>query len=140
MNMVIPNEGKILLLDRALCAPTNADEDYSLFMFTNNVTVVDASTLADFTAATFTGGGAISITRSSMPLPVIVANVAITTRATAPSWTNTGATTETCFGWILKGATSGKVIAGQNFDTPRVMSPGSIETLDPFAFKLKTFA
>lgn len=139
MNMVIPNEGKILLLDRALCAPTNAPEDYTLYLFVNNVTVGDASTFADFTTATFTGGGGIAIARSSLPTPTITSNVAITTRATAPSWTNTGATTETAYGWILKGNTSGKVIAGQNFDTPRVMSPGATETLNPFQFSLKTF-
>lgn len=140
MLMVAPNEGKILLLDRALCTPTNAVEDYSLRLFVNNVTVGDASTLGDFTIATFTGYANITITRASISTPTIVSNVAVANRATIPSWTNTGITTETAYGWILVGATSGKVIFGQNFDTPRVMSPGAVETLDPFAFKLKTFA
>jgi hypothetical protein len=138
--MVIPNEGKILLLDRAMCGPTNAPEDYTLSLFKSNTTVVDASVAADFTPAAFTGSGSISIARSSLPLPTISAGIATTTRATAPSWANSGVTTETVYGWILVGATSGKLIAGQNFDAPRVMAPGSIETLDPFQFKLKTFA
>jgi len=138
--MVIPNEGKLILLNNAMCVNTPGPEDFELALFVANVAVADASTFADFTLATFTGGSPIAISRASMPTPTIVSNVAVTTRATPPSWTNTGATTETAYGWILYGATSGKVIAGQNFDTARVMSPGSVETLDPFVFKLKTFA
>lgn len=139
-NMVIPNEGKIKLLDWAMCVNSGGVEDFSLFLYTNNYTPVDTSTLADFTAATFTGGAAISITRASLPTPTISSNIAITTRATSPSWTNTGGTTETAYGWVLKSATSGKVIAAQKFDTARTMSPGATETLDPFQFSLKTFA
>lgn len=136
--MVVPNEGKIILLDRAFCTPANAPEDYSLRLFQNNVTVNDASTLADFVIATFTGYGNVSITRASMPTPTITANVAYTERATDPTFTHTGGASQTVYGWILVGVTSGKVLLGQNFDVAHLMSLGAVVTIDPFKVGLKT--
>lgn len=138
MNMVIPNEGKILLLDRALCTPGNAPEDYSCRLFQNNVTVADASTLADFTVATFTGYANVAVARSTFPTPSIVGAVARTISSVIPTFTCTGGASQTVYGWILVGVTSGKVIAGQNFAVPRVMSPGATEKLDPFQMDSQT--
>lgn len=139
MSMVIPNEGKVLLWDRALCAPTNAPEDYVVKLFKTNVTVVDASTLADFTIADFTGYADVPVARTAFPLPTISSNIAQTTKAAPPSFDCTGGASQTVYGWLLVGATSGKIIAGQNFTTPRVMVAGSNETLSPFTFKFQTF-
>jgi hypothetical protein len=139
-NMVIPNEGKEVLLDLAIHDAGAALEDWSLDLYQNNYTPVDASTLADFTPSTFTGYVAVPITRAEMGGAAVVANVAERTRSVPPEFVCTGGTSQNAYGWFLTGEISGKVYAAQRFDTVRVMGPGATQTIDPFKFKLKTFA
>jgi hypothetical protein len=139
MSMVIPNEGKLLWLDRALRTPTNAPEDYVCQLFQSNTTVVDASTLTDFTIATFPGYADVSVPRSAFGAPTISSNIAQTVVGASPSFDCTGGAGQTVYGWLLVGAVSGKIIAGQNFAAPRVMVTGANETLAPFTFKFQTF-
>lgn len=138
MNMVMPDEGKARVGD--IIFHGTAGEDYVLDLFKSNTTVVDTSTGSDFTIANFTGYNQISITRASISTAVIVAAVAVNARAVAPVFSCTGGAAQVVYGWILRGASSGLLYFGQNFDTPRTMGPGATETLDPFQFKTKTFA
>lgn len=139
MNMVIPNEGKILWLNAALkLEMAGPFESWVVDLFTNNVLVSDSSTAAGFTLATFTGYAQVSVLRSQFAYPTITSNVAYTQRSSAPSFTCTGGSAQTCYGWIMRGATSGTIWAGQNFDVARIMSSGVTETLNPFKFGLKT--
>ena len=136
--MVIPDEGKQYWLDVALGIATA--EDFNVQLYTNNYTPVDGTTATDFTAATFTGSGAFVVAPGYFSASVIVANVAESDAVPFPTWTNSGATTETCYGWYAVSDISGVVVAAQRFDNARVMSPGATEDLDPFRIKLKTFA
>jgi len=138
MNMVIPNAAKAFMVD-AIFRTTNVDEEFYLFLFQNNVTVANGSTFGSFSPATFTGGDGIPIARSSFNAAGVVSNVGQITRTVAPAWTCSGGSSQTVYGWILVGVDSEIVYCGQNFDTPRVMSPGTTLTLDPFTIKLKTF-
>lgn len=140
MNMVIPNEGKLYWLDRALNPDANPGEELRVILYTNNYTPVDGSAAGSFTAATFTGSDPWSLLPGDWPAAAIVANVAESTYPDTPTWTNTGATTELCYGWYAVTLLGGIVAAAQRFDSPRNMTPGSVETLDPFKIKLKTFA
>lgn len=137
MNMVIPNEGKAAWLDDLFGGV--APEDFLVDLFQSNTTVVNASTAADFTIATFTGYNQVALARAGFSAAAIVANVAVTTSAVAPTFLCTGGAAQTVYGWILRGDTTGLVYAGQNFDVPRVMSNGISQALDPFAIRLKTF-
>lgn len=139
MLMVIPDEGKELILEELFRA-AGAREDFILDLFQNNETVDNASTGADFTPATFTGYATLNIARGDWDAPAVVANVGQIDLTTAPTWTCSGGGSQTVYGWILRGDTSGVIYCGQNFDTPRVMSPGATESLDPFRIKSKTFA
>ena len=138
MNMVIPNEGKEKLLDWAIHDDGTGLEDYSLRLFKNNVPVANDSTLATFTQADFVGYANLSVTRAQMGSPAIVSNVAYRTRSSVPTFSCTGGSPQMVYGWILVSVLSGLVLAGQNFDTPRVMSSGATESIDPFKIGLQT--
>lgn len=139
MNMVIPDEGKPYWLNRSLHPSGNPSENWTVRLYVNDYTPVDGSTVADFTAASFTGSGAVTVPASGWSAAVIVSNVAESTNSTTPTWTNTGGSTQTAYGWYAVGATSGVVLCAQRFDISRTMSPGATETLSPFKVKLKTF-
>jgi hypothetical protein len=139
MLMVIPNEGKQLWLYYVLSSDGSDVEDFVVDLFSSNTTVVDASTGADFTIATFSGYAQVSVPRTDFGSTSIVSNVAQIDDTTPPAFTCSGGSPQTVYGWIMRGAVSGTIYAGQNFDTPRVMSGGASETLTPFRFKLKTF-
>jgi hypothetical protein len=137
-NWVIPNEGKILALQRWLQTTGASVEDYVLKTFKSNTTVGDASTLSDFTISTFTGYADVSITHGTFPAPTITSNIANSNPGNGV-FTCTAGGAENMYGALLVGVTSGKIIAGVNFDTVRVMSAGATETITPnVAFK--TFA
>jgi hypothetical protein len=138
VNMVIPNEGKTLMLDQ-IFRLTTTRETFVLDLFQSNTTVGDASTAADFTIASFTGYAQVAIARGDWTAATVVSNEGNITKTTAPTFTCSGGSPQTVYGWILRGATSGIIYAGQNFATARVMSTGATESIDPMTIKDKTF-
>jgi hypothetical protein len=138
-NMVIPNEGKLLWAAWAF-RDTSGFDDWRLALFQNNLTPVDGSVKADFTESTFTGYSPVSIARGAMGAPAIVANVAVCTLSTVPTFTCTAGSGQLAYGWFLWAFTANKVLAAQRFDAARNMSANTIERIDPFALRLKTFA
>lgn len=138
MNMVIPNEGKVYFNDTAL--GVSAAEDLVFRLYTNDYVPGNGSTAANFTPATFAGSGAITILTTDWAGAAIVANVARNTPATAPEWTHGGGAPETVYGWYALTSITGLVAMAQRFDNARVMNPGSIESLAPAEWSVKTFA
>lgn len=138
--MVIPNEGKPFWLDRAVQSPAFLSSNTVVRLFVNDITPDDDTVFASFTPASFTGSDPITLGNANWSGAAVAADVAESTYTPAPDWTNTGVTTETAYGWFLSIETADVCVAAQRFDTPRVMSPGAEEVLDPFTFKLKTFA
>lgn len=126
---VIPDEGKILLAQRALQTTGAAVEDYVLKGYSNNYTPVNGSVAGSFTESAFTGYASVSITHASFPAPTITSNVAYSTSSTPGAFTCTGGAAENMYGVYLVGATSGKVIAAARFDNVRSMSPSATETV-----------
>lgn len=138
--MVIPNEGKLLWLYWALGTDGSDLEDFVIDLYQNDYTPVDASTGADFTAATFTGYSQFAVARADFAAPAIASNVAVSDLTPFPDWTCTGGSMQTCYGWYMRGASSGDVLAAERFATPRQMANGAKLSLDPFEMKLKSFA
>lgn len=136
-NWVIPDEGKILALQRWVQTTGASVEDYLLKGFKSATTVTDSSTLADFTISTFTGYADVSIAHGSFPAPTITSHVAISAAPDAV-FSCTAGGPENLVGVLLVGATSGKIVAGVNFDVVRVMSGGATETVTP-QLEFKTF-
>lgn len=140
MNMLCLNEGKKRVLDMLFSVAANPNEDMQVELYSNDYTPVDGSVFADFTAATFSGAGPVTITNGSMPNATIVSDEGVTTRGAPLSWTHTGGSPQTVYGWFLYGDSTGLAYFAQRFDTPRTMNPGDVEQLDPTQFKSKTFA
>ncbi len=139
MNMVIPNEGKQKWLDWCCRDDGTGLESFVVDLYMNDYTPVDASVAADFTTAAFTGYAQEPIAREDFGAPAIVANVAEITSAVSPTFTCTGGAGATVYGWFMRSNIDGTVMAAQRFDAARVMTAGTVELLDPFTIKLKTF-
>lgn len=139
MLMVCTNDGKKRVLDLFWGNSANHGENFILELYKNIYTPVNTSVTADFTAATFTGYSAVTINTATFGAATIVSNEGNATLAPAPTFTCTGGGGELVYGWFLRGATSGKTYFAQQFDTPRNMIAGSVEALDPFTFKDKSY-
>jgi len=137
--MVIPDEGKELWLYWCLGTDGSDLEDFVVDLFKNDYLPDDDSTAADFTVATFTGYAQQPIDRSDFGAVAIVAHVAEIYSTPFPTFTQTAGGVQLIYGWYMRGATSGVVLATQRFDVPRQMGTGSTIDVDPFKFKLKTF-
>jgi hypothetical protein len=140
VNMVMTNDGKKRGLDLFFGRAADYTENFTVELYQNNYTPVDGSVTADFTAATFTGYSAVTITNGGFAAATIVSSEGNATYTPAPSFTCTGGSSQTVYGWFLRGATSGKTYFAQKFTAARVMVAGAVEALDPFTFKDKSFA
>ena len=138
-NMVIPNEGKVLALDRWLDPDNTPGEDWVIRLFSNNYTPVAGSTLADFTEASFTGYAAVTLDPADFATATITSDVAYSTNSVTPTFTCTGGGGQTVYGWYAEGSTSGKVLAAQKFDAARVIVAGSGEAISTFKIAFQTF-
>jgi len=136
--MVVPNEGKLKLLEWAFQSDAVTLPGLFVALYTNNYTPVPGSTFGDFTPATFTGSAPIPIARADWDAPAIVSDIGYIEQPDPPAWTCSGAGPETCYGWYCYTDDDDTVLLAQKFDTPRVMSVGSTEALDPFKIALKT--
>jgi hypothetical protein len=131
---VAPNEGRVVLVNNLLAGGTL--EAWSLRLFKNDYTPVVGSVLADFTQADFTGYSAKTLTRSqtgsTWGAASIASNIAQSEYATDQSFTYTGATSQSVYGWYIVGATSGKVILAHRWtDGARVaVGDGQINVND----------
>ncbi|WP_165072117.1 hypothetical protein [Paludisphaera rhizosphaerae] len=126
--IITPNEGELQLLSDLLTGGTL--ENWSLRLFTNAVTVTEASTLTDFTIATFTGYTSATLTRGSWGTPAsgtpsgswsAEASVAEASYA-EQTFTNSSASPVAIKGYIIVGATSGKVIRACRFETDQTIN------------------
>ena len=131
---VAPNEGRVVLVNNLLAGGTL--EAWSLRLFKNNYTPLVTSVLADFTEADFTGYSAKTLTRSqtgsTWGAASITSDISQSEYGTDQSFTYTGATSQSVYGWYIVGATSGKVIIAHKWtDGARVaVGDGQINVND----------
>lgn len=137
--MVIPNEGKIWFLQKALKDRVGVATNYRVSLFKNNETVADDSTTIDFVIADFTGYADVVFDSTDWDDAIEALNLGIIVLSLVPTFDSTDATPQTVYGWIMIDDDDGIVICGQNFDTPRVMVASAREALDPFRIESKTF-
>jgi len=136
--MVVPNEGKAQFL--AIIFDPPAAEDFVIELFKNDYTPDDDSVIGDFDFADFTGAGPVVIGPADWDAPAVVGDVAEIELLVAPAWTHGGGAAQVVYGWLMYGADTLNAYCAQRFDVPRNMTSGSIEALDPFKIKCKTFA
>ena len=115
-NLITTNEGELELLDKMMKDALDTDESYILRLFNNDHTPAAASTSTDFTACTFTGYTDMTLPRASWGSATTVSNKASATYGTAQSWT-CGSTGDSCYGYVVLGATSNKALWAQRWDS-----------------------
>lgn len=137
MDMIIPNEGKLLLI--ALCFAAGAStEDFVVDLYQNNYTPVDSSTGSSFTVSSFTGYAQVAVARSTFGTATIVSNVANITSSVSPAYACSAGGGQLAYGWYVRGASSGKVYAAAAFSVAVNMAAGATLTLTPFTIQLKS--
>ena len=139
-NMVFTSDGLLKVLANALWDETGIYiEDFWIELFQSNTTVAYGSVLSDFTLADFSGYSHFSFERSFFEgVGVTSGDRVVTQTTTFPTFSCTGGGGQTVYGFLAVGKDSGEVWFGQNFDTPRLMTNGASETLNPFDVYCKT--
>jgi hypothetical protein len=112
---VIPDAGENKLV--AISVGKEAQENFTLKLFTNDYTPVEGSVAGSFTEATFTGYSAKTLTTSSWTVASAIASYA------AQTFTSTaGSQNQSVYGYYIVGASSGIIIAAERFaDGPYVI-------------------
>lgn len=121
MAIKIPNEAELILLDSLRVNMFNA-ATIRLSLFKNNYTVIDATVLADFTKADFTGYA----DASTLTFGAVVTNVdgKAETDSVVKSFTYTAlAGSQTVYGYYLWDNVLNKLILAENFSAPIVLTP-----------------
>jgi hypothetical protein len=136
-NMVIYDSYKPQILAQAFGVSGYTAEDYTLMLFSNNVTVSNTDTLGTYTEASFTGYARVPIARSTFGTPTVSGSVATMLSSVVPTFTCTGGGGQTVYGWVLLGVTSGDIVAGQNFPAGRDITSGLSEIVAPFQIQLE---
>lgn len=138
MNMVAPDAGKLALLYWLFGSDGSDLPDMTIHGFKNDYTPVNGSLLANFIESDFPGYSALAILRANFGAPFLVANVAYIEQSVAPLFDCSGGTGQNMYGWYLTEDVDDTVVLAQRFDTPRNMTNGSQESIDPFRIGLQT--
>lgn len=130
MSIMIPDEGKIVLLESILFGPSS--DEMSLRLFKNNITPAEGDVLATYTIANFTGYASVTLaatdTISTWAAAAIASHIAFSTYQTDAVFT-IGASTQTVYGIYFVGVFSNKVIFSQAFPSPKVLDFATADTL-----------
>lgn len=130
MSMIVPNEGKIVLLEKILFGA--GAEDLSLRLFRNNITPAEGDVAATYTIANFTGYSSVTLTAtqtgSTWAAAAISSNIAFSTYQTNAVFTIT-ASTQTVYGIYFVGAVSTKAIYSQAFPAGKPLDGSTVDTL-----------
>lgn len=137
--MFLSNGYKAQLAQQAF-GVTSASEDYVIGLFTNNVTVSDATLAANLTTGNWTGYSNVSLPRSAFNNATVVSNVAILGTNTVPQFTNGSNATVNVYGFSMTGANSALLVLAQNFPTvPVPILAGQTLTLFPFQIGTESY-
>lgn len=132
--IVMANEGTPIMLNYVLQRAVNNYADWLLMMWVDAAySPAPASVYADLTEATFTGYSRRTLAHATWQAPTIVSGTyAQSLYDTTPlSWTNSGVTSETVYGYAVITPTASKILWLQKFDTPVLMVPGGTVVFTP---------
>ena len=142
MSIIVSHEGEIQLLTDLL----SAGENWTLKLFSNNITPAEGDTAATYTEATFTGYSAVTLTRSisgtTWSTPTGTGSILESGCAksqynpsTPIQWTATS--TQNIYGYYYVGATSGKLIMAELFASIAYLAATTVIDFTP-GFELAT--
>lgn len=127
MSLLVPDEGELQMIDLVLNNATQ--ENLVLALYTNEYTPVEGSTLTNFTLAT--GGGYASKTLSAGSWTTGTVGGVTAGQYTQQTWTFT-ADVGTIYGYLIYGATSGKVYWAEKFAAGEATYNGKEIKITPY--------
>lgn len=117
--MIIPDQGKTILLDLATGKVSNAALGWLFGLWVNTgYTPSDTSVFADLTFATWSGYAPLVLTQSTWTSAVIDTGTGYSTWGSMASTFTVGTSPQTVQGWAIYTPSSPKIIALQACDTP----------------------
>jgi hypothetical protein len=119
----------VLWTQWAVAPPGGTLEDFVYDLFSNNHTPAYTDSAADYTIASFTGYAQVAVARSTFAAATATGGIGTIVSSVAPQWTCSGGSAQTCYGWIMRGATSGKLLGVGQFATPRLLTAGTTENI-----------
>lgn len=130
--IVVPDVGEVFLLRRMLYEDADA-ENWTLKLFSNNVTPAEADTAGSYTEATFTNYVSKTITSSqsgsTWAVPTTSSGTTSATYNTAFSWS--AGSSQTIYGYFVVGATSGTLIYAEAFGAGKPLVSGDTLNITP---------
>jgi hypothetical protein len=131
MAIVCPDVGEVVLHASVLYPASG--ENWTLKLFSNNITPAESDTAGTYTEATFTGYVAKTITRTqsgaTWAVPTTSAGTTSSTYGTAQSWSPT--TSQTIYGYYVIGATSTTLLFAEVFSSAKNLVNGDTLTITP---------
>lgn len=135
MTLLVPNVGEVVLLTNLLAG--GSLENWTLKLFKSNSTPAESDVAGTYTEADFTGYSAKTLTRSvsgstwATPATGDGNTTSQYDAASPQSWTNTGASAETVYGYYIVGATSGILLVSEAFAASRTLNQNDVLNLTP---------
>jgi len=127
MALLVPNEGELQMMKIVLNNETQ--EDLKLDLFTNDYTPVEGSVLTDFTLAAGGGYGAKTLSKGSWSCATLVG--VTSAQYSQQTWLFT-ADVGDCYGYVIHGATSGKVFWAQKWTSAESTYNGKEIKMTPY--------
>ncbi len=102
MALLVPNEGEARMIAMITNATTAQNLNCVLALYKNNLTPASTDVLADYTAATFTGYSATTLTSASWTITAASSGAPATAAQTsATTFTCSGTTSEAIYGYYV---------------------------------------
>jgi hypothetical protein len=111
MTLLVPNNGEGDSL--SYFVNKSAPQDLVLCLYSNNITPAETDTTATYTEAAFTGYAAITLTGASWTVTEGAPSQAAYAQQTFTS--TAGSQSVSCYGYLLKRATSGRIALAERF-------------------------
>lgn len=133
MTLIVPDVGEVELLTDLL----GNGENFTLKLFTNDVTPAESDTAGTYTEASFTGYSAKTLTRSISGATWATPSTSTGTTSseynsgTPQSWTMGDAGPVTVYGYFVIGATSTVLQWAERFASSRALSLNDVLNLTP---------
>jgi len=124
MAFVVPNEGEVVWLRRALTPDAGDGDLLHLHLFKNNFTPGFTTVLADFTESDFAGYAVVDVDPANWPTPTSVANRAQSIYQPAPLIFTPSSGSQNAYGYYLTDNSDSVVMLAERFnDAPQLITP-----------------
>jgi aspartokinase len=131
MALLVPDVGEVVLLASILYPASG--ENWTLKLYSGNVTPAETDTAASYTEATFTGYTAKTLTRTqsgaTWAVPTTSTGTTSSTYGTAQVWSPT--TSQSIYGYYVVGATSTTLLFAELFSSVKNLANNDTLTVTP---------